>query len=174
MRKELKDICEHNYWCYGLREDDFEYTINLVKKFVNAQNELFQNKKMEIENEYSEDISCEIISDIAHYNWVDNQYLWHFCLWRLQAIFEGLITYSFLKSESKNKLGGLKVKLNEMRVNGFTIDSNDSNELLDWAKLRNAFSHAPPEHYSPIPLEESDINEYHQLLLKVCSIWRKE
>jgi len=173
MRKELIDICEKDYWCYGLRADDFAYTIDLVNRFILIQKETFDKEKESIEKEHPSDISCEITSDNAHYNWVDCQYLWHFCLWRLQAIFEGIIKYSFLRNVSE-RLVGLKSKLDKMIELGYSIDKKDYDELLCWANLRNSFSHAPPEQYRPVPLDESDVNEYKDLVLKLCLKWRNE
>ena len=114
------------------------------------------------------------MDDIAYYTYIDAQYVWHFCLWRLQAILEGMIVYTFLPSKPSKSLIGLKAKLDAMRDAGYSLKQNDYDELIAWGNLRNALSHAPPEQYRPGPLKEDDIIEYKSLVESICQQWRSE
>lgn len=175
MRDELRNWGEKSYWCYGLNQQDFDYTVRLVADFVEQSTAKVQAETRRIEQEYSDpSISCEVISDIAHYAWVDQQYLWQFAIWRLQGILEGMIVYRFLGRESSNGLIGLKKKLEAMTECGFVIADSEEDELLEWAKIRNALSHAPPEQYRPGPLRREDIDEYCDFAKNICSKWAKQ
>jgi hypothetical protein len=59
-----------------------------------------------------------------------------------------------------------------MRAAGYTIADEDYAELLEWASLRNALSHSPPEQYRPAMLKEADLLEYKELVERVCRQWR--
>lgn len=125
MREELKDF---DWYTYGLSEEDFDYTLRLVKEMINARRILLEQEKAQVTLKYDEDDAVEIISDIAHYSWVDSQYLWQFCLWRLQGIFEKLIINDFLNNQEENDsrriFGGLKSILNEVQKGGYVISEN--------------------------------------------------
>lgn len=167
MREELKDFA---WYIYGLRVEDLDYTLRMVKDMINARKELLEQEKAKVWEKYNEDAANEIISDIAHYAWVDNQYLWHFCLWRLQGIFEQILVQDFLTADEdgpKPILGGLKRIISAVRRLGYSISEAELEEIRDWAKLRNALSHQPPEMYYPVSIDENDILEYIELLKKV-------
>lgn len=121
MRDQLRNLEEKAYWCYGLNHQDFDYTVRLAAGFVEQSKEKVQAEKARIERDYPDpSISCEVISDVAYYAWVDQQYLWQFALWRLQGILEGMIFYRFLEKESSSGLIGMKKKLEAMAEGGFT------------------------------------------------------
>jgi hypothetical protein len=184
MRDELKRITESDYWVYGLNEEDFAYTLGLAHELIEArQNELERQKQQveivsegpdPVDEESLKEALDEVISDMAYYTYIDIQYVWHFCLWRLQAIFEGLITYAFLPAKPTKPLMGLKAKLDAMRAAGYSINQQDYDELIAWAKLRNSLSHAPPEQYRPGPLDEQDAIEYKEFVESICCKWRIE
>ena len=169
MREDLKK--QVSFRVYKLTEDDFDGTIRLTHNFVNTR---LENLKQEILELEKRDEDVEVISDIGYYTHLECAFLWHFCLWRLQGILEGMITETFLPSVPQQPLFGLKAKLNAMETVGYTIDQKDYDELIEWGNLRNNLSHFPPEHYRPGFLVESDISEYKELLNKVCAQWRKE
>ena len=160
MRKELKNFEWH---VYGLSKNDFEETIRIVKSFIKARKE---ELKQESERVRKRDPICadDILDDIFYYAGIDMQFLWQFCLWRLQSIFEGIITTIILSEDEAKGLGGLKNKLDKLRNRGYKINQEKYNEILEWGRLRNALSHCPPEHYRPAWLEESDIEEYLELV----------
>ena len=174
MRDELKKLTEKDYWVSGLSEDDFDYTVEIATTFIqNNQKDLqAESEKAKIDCP-EEDIWCEIQSDLAHYAWVKEQYLWQFCLWRLQGIFESLIVYSFLPEPPRKKLIGMKAKLRAALEVGFQLEPEEYEELILWAELRNAISHAPPEQYRPAPITKEDIDEYVSLLKSICEKWRE-
>jgi hypothetical protein len=171
MRDQLKKISESDYWVYGLREDDFDYTIRLVQDFIKSRKDNYQTYAAKVRAE-SPNTADDILDDIAYYTHVDIDYMWHFCLWRLQGIFEGLITSSFLPSKPKKRLIGLEAKVNAMKTAGYQLSDDDFNELVLWANLRNALSHSPPEQCRPGPLQENDVMEYLEFLKKLCRHFR--
>lgn len=173
MRKELKDIVESDYWVYGLKEEDFKYTLRLAKELVDAKFELYRQEDKRVRQDQPE-LADDILDDTAYYTYIDTQYVWHFCLWRLQAILEGIIVYKLLPSKQSKPLIGLKAKLDAMRDAGYTIEQDDYDEMINWGNLRNALSHAPPEQYRPGPLKEEDIVEYKSLVERLCQQWRLE
>jgi hypothetical protein len=175
MKEELKNIAENDYWVYGLNETDFEYTLEIARGFIACRaNELEEQKRKVIMQYTEEQTQCEVISDIAHYTWVETQYLWQFCLWRLQGILEGLIIHTFLPVKPSQQMFGLKCKLDALRASGYTISDEEYSELIQWANLRNALSHSPPEQYRPGPLREPDVLEYKAFLEMLCRRWRAE
>ena len=166
MRPELKKADWH---VYGLSIYDYDYTLRLVKEIIEDRK---QQLKIKIDNikvydeqgnivDNSSDGVGEVISDISYYNFIDNLYLWHFALWRLQGIFEGILQQEFFPEK---KLQGLKSKLDYVRSLKYSIEKEVYEELIEWAKLRNAFSHFPPEQFRPSSFGEEDINEYLELI----------
>jgi len=173
MRQSLQDITEQGYWVYGLSVDDYDYTIRLAKEFADAKLELLKQEANRARREHPNEAD-DIMDDITYYTHTDNEYIWHFCLWRLQAIFEGIIVHKLLRNSGTERLPGLKAKLDGVRDAGFRLNEGDYNELLAWAKLRNALSHAPPEQYRPGPLQETDVLEYKALVERLSRRWLKE
>lgn len=70
----------------------------------------------------------------------DVHYVWQLGLWRLQAIFEGLIDQDLLRDPT---IRGLRRKLNRLVDLGFGVSPDERRELDSWAALRNALSHRP-------------------------------
>ena len=172
MRDYLKKLSEKDYWVYGLSQDDFDYTVQIATTLIqnNQKNLQAEIEKAKIDCP-DENIWCEIQSDLAHYAWVMEQYLWQFCLWRLQGIFEGLIVHTFLPEPRNERLIGMKAKLRAANEVGFQLEPDEKEELLLWAKLRNAISHAPPEQYRSAPITRGDIDEYVSFLKSICDRW---
>lgn len=170
MRDRLKEINEEDYWVYGLSERDFDHVYDLVKKFISLSQAEVARESAEAVKKYPDpDINCEIISDVAHYAWCEEQYLWEFCLWRLQGIFEGLLVNNYIDKDKYKNLVGLNAKIEAAKDCGFKISDDDIEELKNWGRLRNALSHAPPEQFRPVPLEEGDIIEYMELVKRILS-----
>ena len=112
----------------------------------------------------------------AYYAWVDTVWLWEYCLWRLQGIFEGLIVTKFLpyNKDAPQRLIGIKTKLDAMEAAGYSLSTADRVGIMEWAELRNELSHLPPEQYRPIELREDDLLEYRELVFRLCTAWREE
>lgn len=175
MRSELKNIKTDDYWVYGLSTSDFNYIYNLTESLIDDRNTLLKKNQTDIiKSNPNPDIHSEIISDIGHYSWVETQFLWQFCLTRLQGIFEGLIVFKYLSRSSSSGLLGLKKKLSKVKERGYSISKSEYDELLDWANLRNFLAHAPPEQYRPGPLEKKDVQDYKSLLIDICGRWDQE
>ena len=163
---------KHSRYVYGLKKEDLDYTLRLTKDMINASREVLDQKARKIKQENTEMVE-DIMDDYTYYNYIDIQYMWHFCLWRLQAIFEGMIVTKFLSHKDK-KLFGLSSELKAMKEEGYTLDSKHYQQIMEWAKLRNTLSHQPPEQYRPIFMKEENIKEYVDLLKSVIEIWEKE
>ncbi len=116
----------------------------------------------------------EFVDDEVWYTHLDTLYLYDHLVWRLQGIFESLITTIFLPRSSQQRLSGLRARFNAMRKIGYTISDDDEKELFAWSQLRNALSHAPPGGYQPLQIYESDLLEYRDLLKRLCKHWRAE
>lgn len=170
MRAELLGISEKEYWVYGPKEEDFSFTIDLVEGFILANQEKLQGSIDELykREDIDDQSACEVHDDLAHYAWVNEQYLWQFCLWRLQGIFESIIIVDIAPKKPHKKLLGIKAKVNFLKRLGFKLTPDEEAELTAWADLRNALSHAPPEQYSPGPLRKEDVHEYAAFLRNLC------
>ncbi|MEP6262495.1 MAG: hypothetical protein ABJ092_13020 [Gillisia sp.] len=160
MREELKNTDWHTY---GLSISDYDYTSRLIKDLIKDRNAQIRTKVLELERQKTD---SEAISDLLYYADTDNQFIWHFGIWRLQGIFEGLMKQAFFPDK---KLTGLKSKLDLTRKITNKISSSDYEELLEWGKLRNALSHFPPEQYRPSLVNEDDFREYLALVKRVTS-----
>ena len=150
MREELKNTDWHTY---GLSISDYDYTKRLINELIEDRNKQIKIKGKELE---AQKIDSEAISDLNYYAYIDNLFIWHFGIWRLQGIFEGILKQEYFPE--KNMLG-LKSKLDYARKVSNKINQENYNELLEWGKLRNALSHFPPEQYRPSLIQESDFNE---------------
>ncbi len=173
MRAELRDLSERDYWVYGVSERDLEHTLRLAQSLVQTHFEAYRREEARVKAEQPE-LAADILDDVAYYTYIDAQYVWQFCLWRLQGILEGMIVHTFLRERRSKPFAGLRAKLDAMRAVGFSVQEADYDELLAWAVLRNALSHAPPEQARPGPLQEADVVEYRDLVVRVVREWRKE
>jgi len=176
MRPELAKAADTKYWLYGLSEYDFGYTIELIDRFIApAQREVEAQRKHIAENHPNSSIHAEAVGDLAYYTWLEQHYFWHFGLWRMQGVLEGLIESTFLPPSARGKtLLGLRAKLDAMRQAGYSVTDEDAAELLRWANLRNTLSHAPPEQYRPIHLDREDLLEYKAFVESLCKVWRQQ
>ena len=173
MREQLKGYLKAEYRVYGLGLDDYSYTMRLAQEYVDAKLKVFRQYAERLRAEKTE-FADEILDDVGYYAYTDTEYVWHFCLWRLQAIFEGIIVNKVLRSEEAEHLLGLKAKLDAVRRAGYSLEENDYKELIDWAKLRNVLSHAPPERYRPGPFQESDVVEFRTLVERLSREWLEQ
>jgi hypothetical protein len=172
LREQLKKFVEGDFKVYGLRLDDYAYTVRLAKEYVEAKLKLYRQYAERIRREQP-DSADDILDDVAYYEHTDTDYVWHFCLWRLQGVFEGIIVQKVLRDEGAERLLGIKAKLDAVRRAGYPLNDTDYDELIAWAKLRNALSHTPPEQYRPGPLSEEDVVEYLELVERISREWLK-
>jgi len=172
MREELRGIAESDYWVYGLSIEDFDYTFRIADDFAGARRELLEQYEQRVRREQPDEADA-VLDDMYYYTWIETQYLWHFCLWRLQAILEGIISHTMLDA-SVRRVRGLRARLDALREAGYTLPDDEYEELLAWATLRNALSHAPPERYRPGPLTKEDVMEYKELCQQLCEGWMAE
>lgn len=170
VRDELKQL---DYHVYGLAERDFDYFLDVVRRLQEAH---LKRTEESIAHLRDDPDAVEIVSDVAYYAWIDTVYLWEYALWRMQGIFEGIITKDFLAgpSSERRELHGLNAKLDALQRASYSVSTSDRTALLEWARLRNALSHVPPEPYRPVKLSESDLIEYRDLVVRLCTAWREE
>ncbi|MCP4441140.1 MAG: hypothetical protein GY810_19620 [Aureispira sp.] len=173
MRELLRGLTEKDYWAYGIRESDFDHTIKLVREMINARTEQYGREAEKVREEQP-DLADDILDDVAYYKYIDNQYLWQFALWRLQGLIEAVIAHQLVENGHSKKLFGLKAKLEAIKKQGYSITEDEISELILWANLRNAISHAPPEEYRPTPLTEDDIMEYFNFVKELYLRWSNE
>jgi hypothetical protein len=172
LREQVKKFIEGDFKVYGLGVGDYAYTVRLAKEYVTAKMKLYEQYAERIRKEQPESAD-DILDDAAYYNCTETEYAWHFCLWRLQGIFEGIIVQRIIPGQDAERLPGLKAKLDAVRRAGYPLDDEDYDELLSWAKLRNVLSHIPPEQYRPGPLCEGDIMDYLALVERITKRWLK-
>lgn len=173
MRDQLKELTEKDYWVYGITENDFDHSVTLVRELIDARTEQYDKKAERVRAE-NPDAADDILDDAAYYRYTDNQYLWQFVLWRLQGLIEAVIAHQLIESNDGKKLFGLRAKLKALQENGYSITSEETDELILWANLRNAISHAPPEQYRPGPLREEDVIEYQAFIKGLYARWQNE
>ena len=169
MRDKLKIFEWH---LYGLSINDYDYVFSMLKDLLKERKIVLGIKRKEIDNKNKQlkkdkmpfDYTGEEISDLAYYSYLRHVFLWEFGIWRLQGIFEGILNQEFIKSK---RTFGLKSKLDHIISLGFRIDKSNYDEILEWAKLRNALSHFPPEQYHPAQITENDVKQYLSLLKRV-------
>ena len=172
MREILKGLTEKDYWVYGIKDSDFDHVIFLVWEMIEARSIQYNAYAAEIKIENPDDAD-DILDDVAYYRHTDEQYLWQFALWRLQGLIEAIISQELQKHSHTSKVFGLDSRLKALKSYGYVIEKNELDELLLWASLRNAISHAPPEQYRPVPILEEDILEYYTLIKDLCLRWQK-
>ncbi len=165
MRDQLKKFDWH---IYGLSLRDLDEAVDIVRRIRDEKTAYLdeQYKKAIIE---VPDIAHDVMDDTIYYSLLDVQFLWAYCLWRLQAIFEGIIVSRLLSKQSIK--GGLTAKLRALESAGYSLTGPEKAELLDWARLRNALSHMPPEAYTPAGIGEDDVVEYAKLLRRILVSW---
>jgi hypothetical protein len=173
MRKESED---YDWHVYGLKVTDFDFTLGTIDDIIFARASKLRDELVNVivtdekgtPVEKTHDGFQEVISDIAYYHWCEDLFIYQFALWRLQGIFEGIIRQEFLpEAESL----GIKGKMDRLIELGYKIDLNDRDELMKWARLRNALSHFPPEEFRPSDLSRTDLAEYTELASRViCSL----
>lgn len=173
MRDQLKELTEKEYWVYGITEPDFDHAVDLVREMIDARAEQYEKEAAKVRAE-SPDVADDILDDVAYYRYTDNQYLWQFALWRLQGLIEAVIAHQLIDVGAGRKLFGLKSKLDALQSRGYTLNAEETEELILWANLRNALSHAPPEQYRPAPLGEEDVVEYLAFVKDLYLRWQKE
>ena len=150
----------------GTQIRDFDHTFQVAKKLDTEKLEGVMRRQAELEKE-KPDLVDDIMDDILWYSFLESFLIWHFGLWRLQAIFEGYVVKNFLDDNYKN--GGLAKKLKGLREKGFKVSDNDFNELIEWGQIRNGLSHFPPSTYMNGILEENDVKEYLTLCKRIIT-----
>ncbi len=173
MREELFNAEWH---CYGLSTRDIKYTIRLTKDMISSRLSLHEIKAEEIREEQPE-VAEDILDDVNYYLHIDIYTMWEYCLWRLQGILEGIIMQDYLSelsAKQKKSLNGLYKKIEKLDEVGYKLTQDNVDELFKWNRLRNALSHYPPEQYRPSDIEEKDILEYSELIIKFLEELEKQ
>jgi hypothetical protein len=115
--------------------------------------------------------AAEIVDDIAYYANLEISYVWAYTLWRLQAVFEGIISQSLLPRSAKPTIG-FAAKLKALKAAGFALSSEDERALVEWSRVRNRLSHLPEWYYHAVWIQREDIQEYATLVLRILGGWK--
>ncbi len=175
MRKELRDLVDCEYWIYGPAVHEFHFVIELIQKYSDyADESVSRTVEALYQDPAHEDAANEVSSDLAYYNHIEKGLLWSFALWRIQGLFEALLVDGFLPNKPAKPLVGFKSKILAISNAGYSLPEELHAELSQWATLRNLLSHAPPEHFRPIAVDRQDVEEYIQLLEKVCALLEQQ
>lgn len=132
MREELKNF---DWYCYGLQLSDLNYTITLVDELIKIRDDQIQNmvNKIEVYEANSGKIDKEhdgvkeAVDDFRYYHYLDNLNIFHFGLWRLQGIFEGILKQKILEDKA---YCGLKKILDKVINRGYIIEMEIYTEIL--------------------------------------------
>ncbi|EDP61773.1 hypothetical protein BAL199_23312 [alpha proteobacterium BAL199] len=154
MRAELK---RSSWEVYGLSAYDIDRTVAMFRALVEQRDRQFNEDWARLRVEQP-DVADDIMDDVAHYTYERLNHLWACCLWRMQGVFEGILAQQFIGRE--RRFPGLRAKLTALREAGHIISPAKESELMEWADLRNALSHTPPETHRPPSLTLEDLLEY--------------
>lgn len=155
---------------YRLTEMDLVKTQELAEALVKSHSFRIEAELGDLRKD-PDQTAAEIVDDIAYYANLEISYVWGFTLWRLQAVFEGIITESFLPRTIKPTIG-FAAKLKALKAAGFTLSVPDERALAQWSRVRNRFMHRPEWYYHAVWIEREDIQEYMNLLLRILHSWK--
>ena len=134
MRRELRTLINHTEL---IDEYELNSTVELchgvVQSHWRATHERFDLGDEE-NHEYNEALSDQNFRTAS-----EIQCVWQLGLWRLIALFEGLMSQWFPDLATR----GLTQKLNYLRTNYGIPTDLERRMLTEWLSLRNAFSHRP-------------------------------
>lgn len=167
MRPEL---LERRREVYRLTEHDIVYSITLAERLVASHVFKTEHELCDLRNDPNQ-AAIEIVSDVAYYADLDISYVWAFTLWRIQAVFEGIVAQSFLPPEARRE-SGFAAKLRAVKKAGFPLEAEDETALLAWARVRNRLSHRPEWFYHLTRITEEDVKEYAELVYRVLERWK--
>jgi hypothetical protein len=160
----------------NLQPDVYRLTVADLERTLRTAEHLAESRVQDAEAEVAplradtEQAAVEILSDVNYYVNLELTYLWGFAIWRLQALFEGMLGQSVLPPGTRVPIG-LRRKLLAVRAAGFILSDDDFQELLAWAELRNQLSHDPPTHYGSYRLQRDDAREYADLVSGLLRRW---
>jgi len=101
------------------------------------------------------DEAWESLSDQNFKTVYEVQYIWQMGLWRLLALFEGIVSQSLPDLARK----GIQAKLDALKERQL-IRADEDQQLRDWIRLRNVLSRQPVEAHSIAhQLELGDLQE---------------
>lgn len=159
MRAELKNYDWHTY---GLDHENLDYIYNLIIDIIDRRNKQLKLIKIitKIRYIFNPIAYEETSSDLAHYNYVENQFLLEFGFLRIQGIFEGILKKQFFPEDT---LFGLTQKIERAIKEGGNISVEEKELLLEWSNFRNKLTHNPPEKYRPSNIIKDDLEEFKNL-----------
>jgi hypothetical protein len=165
LRPELQQL-------RGLRasigEHEIPFTVEICSQIVQSHWQA-THKRFEAYPEDCEDQEyIESLSDQNFRTAYQVRFIWHLALWRVQALFEGILSDWFPETE---RLPIMK-KLQLLEKTG-VLSSADFAQLAQWIELRNVFSHRPPESPSfSHDLTRDDLDEFAGLIGQVLTAAR--
>lgn len=163
MKEELLGVVNNNKnlnEIYGLDQNSIQKFVSSINSILQSRDKDKKNTIIQYNENYEEGVTCEIISDYAWYHELDNEYLKQYGIIRIIGITEAIIDKQI--SKSKHNLPILK-KISILNHN------LDISELQKWIKLRNILVHKPFEHYSPVFIDISDVEDCMVVCLRVLT-----
>lgn len=164
MRKEL---LTRRSEVYRLTETDILQSRTLAERLVASH--VFKTEH-DLRDLRGDPEAIEIVADVAHYANLEISYVWAFTLWRIQAVFEGILTQSFLPVGTDVR--GFTQKLRAVRRAGFELSADEEHELSRWADVRNRLSHRPEWYYHLTEVWKQDVDEYIGLIQRLLARWK--
>lgn len=140
MRPELHDLLDRTE---ELSDHEIDFTVELCSELVqshwNATHRPFEG----VDENNLDHETAELLSDQNFRTAYQIQFIWQMGLWRIIALFDGIVSQRFPDLAGKRLQSRLKA-LQERRL----VSEADSNALRDWIRLRNVMSHQPVEGHS--------------------------
>src|SRR3990172_7260132 len=114
MRQELGDYLNSED---SLDDYDLSRTLWIARNLDKGRMELLLKHQRETDQESEKEEGFgTVIDDLNWYAFQESFFIWHFCLWRLQGILEGIMLKRFIPDRRGENLLGLKAKLDAMRA----------------------------------------------------------
>lgn len=162
MRPELRELLKH---IEPISEYEIGFTIDICSQIVeshwSATHRVFEHGDPD-NHDYN-----EALSDQNFRTAYQVQFIWQLAIWRINAVFEAVLSQWFPEIESLP----IRQKLRALEEAGVRLPAKAKAELHSWIDLRNVFSHRPPEAPSfAHQVERSDVEDFAALTQKLLSL----
>ena len=164
MRAELRELEKYRT---PLSEHEVGFTLDICDQIVQSHWSA-THRRFEGGNAGDSGYN-EALSDENFRTAYQVQYVWQMGLWRMQALFEGILSQWFPDLDDLS----FTKKVRSLGDVGVVLPSGLRSELHQWIDLRNSLSHDPPE--APTfshQLERQDLEDFMTIVGEVLSIAR--
>lgn len=140
MRSELHELLSRRE---ELSEHEIDFTVQLCAELVQSHWAATHRAFEGVDENNLDHETVESLSDQNFKTVYEIQFIWQMGLWRIIALFDGIVAQRFPDLPGK----GLQARLTRLESQG-VIATADTSELRDWIRLRNVMSHRPVEGHS--------------------------